>query len=41
MRKQKKVEGEKKTKPSSLESFTTNLCEKAKLGEIDPLLGRE
>ena len=24
-----------------LESFTTNLCEKARLGEIDPLLGRE
>ncbi len=37
----KKVEGDKKTKPSSLESFTTNLCEKARLGEIDPLLGRE
>ena len=37
----KKVEGEKQTKPSSLESFTTNLCEKARLGEIDPLLGRE
>jgi len=37
----KKVEGDKKAKPSSLESFTTNLCEKAKLGEIDPLLGRE
>jgi ATP-dependent Clp protease ATP-binding subunit ClpA len=37
----KKVEGEKPTKPSSLESFTSNLCEKAKLGEIDPLLGRE
>ena len=36
----KKVEGEKQTKPSSLESFTTNLCEKARLGEIDPLLGR-
>ena len=30
-----------KKKPSSLESFTTNLCEKARLGEIDPLLGRE
>ncbi|MDB9866050.1 ATP-dependent Clp protease ATP-binding subunit ClpA [Candidatus Thioglobus sp.] len=37
----KKVEGDKRTKPSSLESFTTNLCEKARLGEIDPLLGRE
>ncbi|MDA8755373.1 ATP-dependent Clp protease ATP-binding subunit ClpA [Candidatus Pseudothioglobus singularis] len=37
----KKVEGEKPTKPSSLESFTSNLCEKARLGEIDPLLGRE
>ena len=37
----KKVGGEKETKPSSLESFTTNLCEKARLGEIDPLLGRE
>ncbi|MDB4099111.1 ATP-dependent Clp protease ATP-binding subunit ClpA [Candidatus Thioglobus sp.] len=37
----KKVEGEKPAKKSSLESFTTNLCEKARLGEIDPLLGRE
>ncbi|MDC0239225.1 ATP-dependent Clp protease ATP-binding subunit ClpA [Candidatus Thioglobus sp.] len=37
----KKVGAEKQTKPSSLESFTTNLCEKARLGEIDPLLGRE
>ena len=37
----KKVDGEKSTKPSSLDSFTTNLCEKARLGEIDPLLGRE
>ncbi|MDC1536802.1 ATP-dependent Clp protease ATP-binding subunit ClpA [Candidatus Thioglobus sp.] len=37
----KKVEGEKQAKPSSLESFATNLCEKARLGEIDPLLGRE
>ncbi len=37
----KKVDNEKQTKPSSLESFTTNLCEKARLGEIDPLLGRE
>ena len=36
-----KVEVEKSTKPSSLESFTSNLCEKARLGEIDPLLGRE
>ena len=32
---------EKKKKPSSLETFTTNLCEKAKQGKIDPLLGRE
>ena len=30
----KKVEGEKQTKPSSLESFTTNLCEKARLGSL-------
>ncbi|WP_435189467.1 ATP-dependent Clp protease ATP-binding subunit ClpA [Pseudothioglobus sp. nBUS_23] len=37
----KKVDGEKSTKPSSLASFTSNLCEKARLGEIDPLLGRE
>jgi len=37
----KKVDGEKPSNPSSLDSFTTNLCEKAKLGEIDPLLGRE
>ena len=37
----KKVDGEKPTKPSSLDSFTRNLCEKARLGEIDPLLGRE
>jgi len=37
----KKVDGDKQAKPSSLESFTTNLCEKARLGEIDPLLGRE
>ena len=37
----KKVGSEKQTKPSSLETFTTNLCEKARLGEIDPLLGRE
>ena len=37
----KKVDGEKSTKPSSLDSFTSNLCEKARLGEIDPLLGRE
>jgi len=32
---------EKKKKPSSLETFTINLCEKAKQGKIDPLLGRE
>ncbi|MDA8813819.1 ATP-dependent Clp protease ATP-binding subunit ClpA [Candidatus Pseudothioglobus singularis] len=37
----KKVESDKSAKPSSLESFTSNLCEKARLGEIDPLLGRE
>jgi ATP-dependent Clp protease ATP-binding subunit ClpA len=37
----KKVEVDKQAKPSSLESFTTNLCEKARLGQIDPLLGRE
>jgi len=37
----KKVDGEKSTKPSSLDSFASNLCEKARLGEIDPLLGRE
>jgi len=37
----KKAGSEKQTKPSSLESFTTNLCEKARLGKIDPLLGRE
>ena len=37
----KKVDGEKSTKTSSLDSFTSNLCEKARLGEIDPLLGRE
>ncbi len=28
-------------KQSSLETYTTNLCEKAKSGQIDPLLGRE
>ena len=32
---------DKQKKPSSLETFTTNLCEKAKQGKIDPLLGRE
>ncbi|MCS5592903.1 MAG: ATP-dependent Clp protease ATP-binding subunit ClpA [Gammaproteobacteria bacterium] len=32
---------EKQKKPSSLETFTINLCEKAKQGKIDPLLGRE
>jgi len=32
---------DKQKKPSSLEAFTTNLCEKAKQGKIDPLLGRE
>ncbi|WP_190600879.1 ATP-dependent Clp protease ATP-binding subunit ClpA [Candidatus Vesicomyidisocius sp. SY067_SCS001] len=30
-----------KIKQSSLETYTTNLCEKAKSGQIDPLLGRE
>jgi len=39
--KTKKVDTEKQKKPSSLESYTTNLCEKARLGKIDPLLGRE
>ena len=39
--KTKKVVNEKQKKPSSLESYTTNLCEKARLGKIDPLLGRE
>jgi len=37
----KKVGTDKQKKPSSLESYTTNLCEKARLGKIDPLLGRE
>jgi len=32
---------EKQKKPSSLETFTTNLCTKAQQGKIDPLLGRE
>ncbi len=37
-----KVELDKeKIKQSSLETYTTNLCEKAKSGQIDPLLGRE
>ncbi|VVM19542.1 ATP-dependent Clp protease ATP-binding subunit ClpA [uncultured Gammaproteobacteria bacterium] len=31
----------KKGKKSALESYTINLCEKAKAGGIDPLLGRE
>ncbi|MBA5248542.1 MAG: ATP-dependent Clp protease ATP-binding subunit ClpA [Gammaproteobacteria bacterium] len=31
----------KKAKKTTLETYTTNLCEKAKLGKIDPLLGRE
>ena len=31
----------KKPKQSSLEKYTINLCEKAKAGKIDPLLGRE
>ena len=33
--------GKKKPKQSSLETYTTNLCEKAKSGRIDPLLGRK
>jgi ATP-dependent Clp protease ATP-binding subunit ClpA len=33
--------GKKNPKQSSLETYTTNLCEKAKSGYIDPLLGRE
>ena len=32
---------EKKPKKTSLETYTINLCEKAKSGKIDPLLGRE
>ncbi|BBB24550.1 ATP-dependent Clp protease ATP-binding subunit ClpA, N-terminal [Isorropodon fossajaponicum endosymbiont JTNG4] len=31
----------KKPKQSSLATYTINLCEKAKSGQIDPLLGRE
>jgi len=31
----------KKPKKSSLEQYTINLCDKAKAGKIDPLLGRE
>jgi ATP-dependent Clp protease ATP-binding subunit ClpA len=31
----------KKPKKTSLETYTINLCEKAKAGKIDPLLGRE
>jgi ATP-dependent Clp protease ATP-binding subunit ClpA len=30
-----------KPKKSSLETYTTNLCEKARAGKVDPLLGRE
>lgn len=30
-----------KSKQTSLEKYTVNLCEKAKSGKIDPLLGRE
>ena len=37
----KKVGTDKQKKSSFLESYTTNLCEKARLGKIDPLLGRE
>jgi len=37
-----KIESDnKKPKKSSLEKYTINLCEKAKAGKIDPLLGRE
>jgi len=37
-----KIESDqKKTKKTALESYTTNLCEKAQAGKIDPLLGRE
>jgi ATP-dependent Clp protease ATP-binding subunit ClpA len=32
---------DKKPKKTSLEKYTINLCEKAKAGKIDPLLGRE
>ncbi len=32
---------DKKPKKTSLETYTVNLCEKAKAGKIDPLLGRE
>ena len=36
------IEAEKKTpKKSSLETYTINLCDKARAGKIDPLLGRE
>ncbi|SMN00578.1 ATP-dependent Clp protease ATP-binding subunit ClpA [uncultured Candidatus Thioglobus sp.] len=31
----------KKRKKTALETYTTNLCDKAKAGDIDPLLGRE
>jgi ATP-dependent Clp protease ATP-binding subunit ClpA len=31
----------KKSKPNALEKYTINLCDKAKAGKIDPLLGRE
>ncbi len=31
----------KKPKKTSLETYTINLCEKARAGKIDPLLGRE
>ena len=31
----------KKPKKTSLETYTVNLCEKARAGKIDPLLGRE
>ncbi len=36
--KTKKVGTEKQKNLTSLESYTTNLCEKARLGKIDPLL---
>ena len=31
----------KKSKKSALEAYTSNLCDKARQGKIDPLLGRE
>ena len=34
-------EGEEEVKPSPLETYATNLNERAKIGKIDPLIGRE